>query len=302
MAERKRVAREILKEQNSLQRHVCAGLDTNIRTVQELIKAGLKLSLRAHATAAETALAYNRMVIDTTADIVATYKPNAAFTRSLGYQGSWVMKKTIEYAHQNAPQALVIEDAKIADIDSTNDHYVEEIFGYHKADAVTIHPLLGKEALTPFLDRRDKLMFVLARTSNKGAGEFQDIETPHGTGFRNVWRPLYEIIASNVTWHWNDNRNVGLVVGATYPEEAEKIRKDVVGANIPLLIPGVGAQGGEAKDIVPLALRRGDLGVINSSRGLIFAKRQEGERFEDAIRRAALKLHNEIVAAQNKAA
>lgn len=159
-------------------------------------------------------------------------------------------------------------------------------------DAVTLHGFLGAEALQPFLKREDKGFFVLCRTSNKGAGEFQDlvVENPRGAPMS-----LYQQIAVNVESEWNTRDNCGLVVGATYPEELSTVRR-IVGDDMPLLIPGIGAQGGEVEATVAAGSNSMGQGmVINSSRGIIFAS--GGEDFADASRAAAQKLHNQIQAA-----
>lgn len=281
---------ELLSGQNSQQRYVCVGLDTDPTAVAQLVRNGaVDLHLKAHATAAEMVVAYNAMVVEVTKGVAAAYKPNLAFYRGLGSQSSWAIKKTVSQIHEAAPDAMATADAKYGDIGNTNEHYVNEVFGYLKADAMTIHGYLGKEANRPFLERVHKGIFVLSRTSNPGGGEFQDLTVSE--------EPLFITVARNVATSWNENGNCGLVVGATYPQEAGQVR-DLVGPDIPLLIPGVGAQGGEARDIVPLALRKGEKGLINASRSITFAKPKEGQRLEDAIESAARKLHEEIVSSQ----
>jgi len=294
MAER--IFQELLPEQNSQQRHVCVGLDTSISEVDKRIAAGLNLNLRAHATEAERVVAYNEMVIDATRDIAAAYKPNRAFYDALGVQGNWALKKTFESIRSMAPKAVGILDAKFGDIGNTNDPYVDYTFNFLKADAVTIHNFMGKKAMEPFLNCANKGIFILAKTSNEGSEEFQDLVVdPKFSMLPNYH--LYEEIARNVAKSWNENHNCGLVAGATYPEQAARIRA-IVGANLPLLIPGVGAQGQTAAEIVPMALRKMNAGYINSSRGITFAKPREGESFDIAISRSGYSLHDEIVLAQ----
>lgn len=293
-----RIFQELVADQNHQQRYVCVGLDTNLQEVDKRISAGLKLPLKTYATPAERVLAYNEMVIDVTGDIAAAYKPNRAYYDALGAKGPATLKKTFQAMQKKAPHAVGIFDAKYGDIGETNKSYAKFSFVYLGADAVTIHGYLGKEAMQPFLDWANRGIFILARTSNPGAGEFQDIKSNGGMIVGS--KTLYEMVAGNVAMTWNKNRNCGLVAGATYPKEAEQIRK-IIGPNIPLLIPGVGAQGQTAGEIVPVCLMQDpddDLGFINSSRGTIFAKPNEGERFDDAIRRATQTLQNEIVLAQ----
>ena len=292
----------LIGEQNANGKYVCVGLDTDPDVLASLTAKGLPLGVRKRATMAEKMLAFNRHVIDATADVAAAYKPNAAFYRRLGPMGSWALKETIGYAHTRAPRAVVIEDAKIADIGSTNKHYAMEVFDGHGADAVTVHPYFGGEAMSPFLDRRHKGIIFLAKTSNPGSAEIQNlvaqIPDPQGGGTE----PIYEHVARLARYHWNANNNIGLVAGATHPEEAGRVRK-IVGPDMFVLSPGVGAQGQNAADIVPHVLRRGNIGVINSSRAIIFPKDAlPGDGFFQGVRDQALKLDTEIREAQARVA
>lgn len=193
--------------------------------------------------------------------------------------------QTVRYIKNNYPHIPVILDAKRADIGSTNDGYVKATFDLMGADAITVHPYLGKEALKPFLDRKDKGTIVLVRTSNPGAGEFQDL-TPGETGL-----PLYQVVAKNVASSWNENGNCCVVVGATYPKELAEVR-EIVG-NMPILIPGVGAQGGDVEAVVKSGQDSRGMGmIINSSRGIIFASKNED--FAQAARKATVKLRDEV--------
>lgn len=293
---------EKLTRQNSLQRHLCVGLDANIRTIRSMMVEGLNLHERAHATDAELVVAYNTMVIKETSEIAAAYKPNRAFYDQLGRDGFWALDQTFHLLRVLAPGAVHILDAKYADIDSTNDGYVHSTFGILGADAVTVHNYMGYKAMRPFLDIKDKGILVLARTSNEGGDEFQDLEvTSKGTDWEGHEAEdisiMYQKVARDVRKFWNYNGNAGVVAGATYPNEA-KIIREIVGDRMPILVPGVGAQGQTAEVIVLLVMRPGQLGVINSSRGIIFPKRREGQTLEQAIRRSALDTHRDIIRAQ----
>ena len=254
----------LIRFQNQDRGHfVCVGLDTNPDVLEALIAKGLPLGLRKRATMAEKVVEFNKRVIDATEHVAAAYKPNAAFYRRLGHLGPWALKETIQYAHARVPGAVVIEDAKIADIGSTNEHYAREVFDYHGADAVTVQPYFGGEAMKPFLDRRHKGIIFLAKTSNPGSAEIQNlvaqIPDPQGGGTE----PIYEHVARLARYHWNANNNIGLVAGATHSEEAGRVRQ-IVGPDMFVLSPGVGAQGQTAAEIVPLVMRIGIPG-INSS-------------------------------------
>lgn len=239
--------------------------------------------------------AFNRAIVDATKDLVLAYKPNLAFYR--GSYGKGVLRDTIAYILEKAPDVPVILDAKQADIGNTNDGYVEEDFGWYGAHAVTVHPYLGMEAMKPYLDRADKGIIVLCRTSNPGSGEFQDLPVKR-TGHPDApndhieyAQPLYQIVASNVATSWNYNGNCQLVVGATYPEELAQVRK-IVG-DLPILIPGIGAQGGDLEATVKAGRdSQGQGMIINSSRGIIFAS--NGADFAEAARTETLKLHEAI--------
>ncbi len=213
---------------------------------------------------------FNQKIIDQTHDLVCAYKPNFAFYEALGSKGWENLKKTIEYIQRYHPGVVTIADAKRADIGNTNQGYMTAIFDELGFDAVTVNPYFGKEALQPFLDRKDKGIIVLCKTSNPGSNEFQDL--------------IWEKVARNVTEDWNKNNNCLLVAGATYPEELKKIR-EIVG-EMTLLVPGIGAQGGEVEKTVKAGLNSHRAGmIINSSRGIIFAQnpRLEAQKLREEI-------------------
>ncbi|HEX8103687.1 MAG TPA: orotidine-5'-phosphate decarboxylase [Solirubrobacteraceae bacterium] len=260
-------------------RHLCVGLDTDPTRIPDGFAAG-------EAPAARVA-AYNAAIVDATAHVAAAYKPNVAFYEALGAAGHEALRATIAHVRAAAPATPVILDAKRADIGSTNLGYVTAAFDELGADAVTVHPYLGGRALQPFLDRTERTIYVLARTSNPGAAEFQDLEVDG--------LPLYRHVARAVARDWDANGNCGLVVGATYPDELARVREDV-GPEMPLLIPGVGAQGGDLEAAV--AANGGTPAfLINASRAIIYAgatagdfadaARVEAERLDAAIRAAA---------------
>ena len=219
----------------------------------------------------------NKKIIDATYDLVCAYKPNSAFYEAEGVEGLKALKKTVDYIRQKDLQIPIILDAKRGDIGNTNEGYVKAIFDDLGFDGVTVSPYLGEESLRPFLERKDRGIIVLAKTSNPGAGEFQDLKVGG--------KPLYQIVAEHVAL-WNKNGNCGVVVGATYPKELATVRQ-IIGDNLPILIPGIGAQGGDLETTVKAGQdSRGQGIIINSSRGIIFA---------DDPREATLKLHQEIV-------
>jgi orotidine-5'-phosphate decarboxylase len=206
---------------------------------------------------------FNRWIIDQTQPYVSAYKPNMAFYEARGDRGMMALKLTLEHLHQHYPDILTICDAKRGDVGSTSAAYASAIFDWFGFDAVTLQPYVGNDGLQPFLERSDKGCIILCRTSNPGAGDFQDLAV-NG-------KPLWEVVAEKVSTEWNHNNNCMLVVGATYPNELRQIRQ-IVG-EMTLLIPGLGAQGGDVAQTVQAGLNRAKKGmIISSSRGIIFAK------------------------------
>jgi orotidine-5'-phosphate decarboxylase len=230
---------------------LCVGLDPEIAKVPERFRSD-ELPL----------FAFNRWVIEQTCEFAAAYKPNMAFYEARGVLGLRELEATIAYLRSEHPEIVTICDAKRADIGNTNRGYVKAVFDEMGFDAVTLHPYLGREALMPFLEREDKACIVLCRTSNAGAGEFQDLVSDG--------RPLWAAVAERVSSEWNAKGNVMLVVGATYPEEMRRIR--TIAPQMTFLVPGVGAQGGDVAAVVDAGLDAKGKGLmISSSRGVIFA-------------------------------
>jgi orotidine-5'-phosphate decarboxylase len=270
---------ELLIAHFAEERHLTVGLDSDPARIPASVAPG--------AEPTERIVEFNRRIVKATADLAAAYKPNAAFYEALGKEGFLALEQTIAAIRENAPDAAVILDAKRADIGSTNTGYVTAAFDQLGADAITVHPYLGGEALAPFLERTDKLVFVLARTSNPGAGELQDLVADGA--------PLYRHVARAVAGKWNSAGNCGLVVGATYPEEMRAIREDVP-ATMPILIPGVGAQGGDVAATVAANVDAGSNAfLIAASRSIVYASSRED--FPEAARAAAQALDAEIRAA-----
>ncbi len=227
---------------------------------------------------------FNKAIIDATAEFACAYKPNSAFYETAGANGIEQLYKTCTYIREHYPEIPIILDAKRADIGNTNAGYVRFAFEYLGVDAITIQPYLGREAIQPFLDCKDKGIIVLCRTSNAGAGEFQDLSTGG--------QPLYVQVAKAVRDRWNANGNCLLVIGATYPQEMAEIRR-LVGDDIVFLVPGIGAQGGDVKAALEAGLTQAGNGlIINSSRGIIFAS--SGQDFANAAAKQAQALRDTI--------
>ncbi len=260
----------VVKNNNSL---LCIGLDSQLEKIPVHMK-----------SKPNPIYEFNKAIIDSTHDLVCAYKPNAAFYESEGTKGIDQLKMSTEYINAKYGEIPIILDAKRSDIGNTNEGYIKYAFDYLNTDAITLHPYLGKEALKPFLDQKEKGIFILCRTSNPGAGEFQDLKVGA--------TPFYQIVAKNTINDWNYNSNCGLVVGATYPTELNIVRH-IVGDGFPLLIPGIGAQGGDVEMTIKAGIDKDGLNaIINSSRSIIFAS--PGEDFAQKARTEAKKLRNEI--------
>lgn len=279
---------QLLQARRKEGKFVCAGLDSRFSSIPQLERWSGLSKRRKWET-------FNREIVAATHDQVLCYKPNAAFYE--GSTGNQVLEATCDYIRHRAPRVVLILDAKRGDIDNTNLGTVEFLFDTCGADAITVHPYLGMEAMKPFLDRADKGVIALCRTSNLGAGEFQDRlvhpkkEEAERWGITPDAMPFYQLVAYRVSREWNYNGNCAVVVGATYPEEL-KIVRDIVG-DMPILIPGVGAQGGSVEEAVINGQNsQGEGFIINSSRGIIFASK--GADFAEAARKETLALHTSI--------
>ena len=199
-------------------------------------------------------------VVDRTKDLVCAYKPNAAFFEAMGHGGQDVLGDVIAHASRHAP---VILDAKRGDIGNTAKAYAKWAFEHLKADAITASPYMGRDSLEPFFEDEARGLFVLCRTSNPGAMDVQALKLATG-------EPLYEHVVQ-LARQWDHHHNVGLVAGATAPEELRRIR-ELAGPEMLLLIPGVGAQGGSAEHAIRFgANAHGDNAIVNSSRGILYS-------------------------------
>ena len=223
-----------------------------------------------------------RDIVDATAPYACAFKPQIAHFAALGAEDA--LLRLVAHVHAAHPGVPVILDSKRGDIGSTAQHYAAEAFDRYRADAVTANPYLGRDSVQPFLDRTDKGVVVLCRTSNPGAGDFQDLAVDG--------RPLYQHVAEKVAHEWNGHGNCALVVGATWPRQLREVRA-IVGDDVPFLVPGVGAQGGDVEAVVRNGCSAGGTGlVVSSSRAILYASR--GEDFAGAAAAAARDLRDQI--------
>ena len=249
---------------------LCVGLDPDPRR----IPAGL------HAEA-DPIYAFCMAIVEATADLVCAFKPNIAFFEALGPAGVATLQRLIADMPRSVP---VIIDAKRGDIGSTAAAYAEAIFERLRADAVTLSPYLGGDAMQPFLDYADKGCFILCKTSNPGSADLQELQLATG-------EPLYLAVARQARQAWNANGNVGLVVGATYPAVLAQVRAAC--PDLPILVPGVGAQGGELVAAARAAVDADNAGaLLSASRSILYAS--SGTGFAEAARQEALRLRTAI--------
>lgn len=223
---------------------------------------------------------FNQAIIDATHDLVCAYKPQFAHYAALGAEDQ--LEETIDYIQNTYPDIAVILDSKRGDIGSTAAMYARESFERYDADAVTINPYMGWDTIEPFASYADKGVIVLCRTSNPSASELQNLNLDNG-------EPLFAHVARQAAGHWNQYNNLALVVGATAPAELAQVRQ-IVG-DMPILVPGLGAQGGDAEAVMRAGLTsQGDGLIINSSRGITYASNQDD--FAEAARQATQDLVN----------
>ncbi len=249
---------------------VCVGLDPEL----EKLPAQLR-------SLPQPIFEFNRRIVDATAEYACCFKPQFAHYAALGAEDQ--LLATIGYIHQQHPGLPVILDSKRGDIGSTAAKYAQESFERYGADSVTVNPYLGFDSVEPYLKWKDRGVIILCRTSNPGARDFQDLESGG--------KRLYRHVAERVARDWNAGGNCMLVIGATYPQELAEIRA-VVG-ELPFLVPGVGAQGGDVAAAVKAGRTADGYGlVLNSSRGIIYAS--SGPDFADAARAATKTLRDEI--------
>jgi orotidine-5'-phosphate decarboxylase len=249
---------------------VCVGLDPE--------PARFPAQLRGDADAVFT---FCRDIVDATAGFACCFKPQIAHFAALAAEDA--LQRLIAHIHAAHPRVPVILDAKRGDIGSTAQHYAAEAFDRYAADAVTANPYLGRDSMQPFFDRADKGVVILCRTSNAGAGDLQDLDVGG--------RPLYQRVAETIATGWNGNGNCALVVGATWPAQLREVRA-IVG-DMPFLVPGVGAQGGDVEAVVANAKTADGTGlVVSSSRAILYAS--SGGDFAQAAGIAARALRDDI--------
>jgi orotidine-5'-phosphate decarboxylase len=257
------------KANNSL---LCVGLDPDVNKFPEQFKGQ-----------PDTVYAFCRAIIDATADTACAFKPQIAYFAALRAEDQ--LEAICDYLRKNHPAIPIVLDAKRGDIGATAEQYAREAFERYGADAVTVNPYMGFDSVAPYLEWKDRGAIVLCRTSNPGGSDLQ---------FLNVdGKPVYQHVAQMVADKWNTNGQCALVVGATFPAELAQVRK-VVG-DMPLLVPGIGAQGGDIQATVSAGKTTAGTGMmISSSRAILYAKLNADEDFAQAARRIAVETRDAI--------
>lgn len=262
-------AQKKLVNKTSERLHISVGLDTDLDKIPAHIK-----------NYDNPLYEFNKRIIDATYDSVCAYKLNFAFYERFGHEGLKQLKATIEYIPSDV---LIIADSKRGDIGNTAVHYAKSIFEHFKADAVTLAPYMGYDSVKPFVDYENKLSFVLALTSNRSSSDFEKQKLANG-------KLLFQEVIHKVN-DWNKKNNLGLVFGATNPCELSENFNIL--RNIPVLLPGIGAQGGDLKQIVELFKQNESVNfIINVGRALIYA--DDTEKFSEKSREKLGELNNEI--------
>ena len=250
---------------------LCVGLDPDLAKLPAQFQ-----------TSPDGIFEFCRAIIDATADLACSFKPQIAYFSALRAEPQ--LEQICAYLRDNYPHLPIILDAKRGDIGATAEQYAREAFERYGADAVTVNPYMGFDSVAPYLEWKDKGCIVLCRTSNAGGSDLQFLPV-NG-------RPLYQHVADLVANKWNSNGQCSLVVGDTFPEEIKQVRH-IVG-QMPLLVPGIGAQGGDIAATVAAGKTAHGGMMINSSRAILFAKTAEGEDFAQAARRVAQQTRDEI--------
>ena len=262
---------ELFENIKRKQSFLCVGLDTDIKKIPDHL-------LDSH----EPIFAFNKAIIDATADLCVAYKPNLAFYECLGVKGWQALEKTVKYIREKYPDQFIIADAKRGDIGNTSAMYARSFFEDMDIDAVTVAPYMGEDSVTPFLTYKDKWVILLALTSNKGSHDFQMTMDVDGE------RLFEKVLRKSQAWAGDDR--MMYVVGATQGQAFEDIRKIV--PNHFLLVPGVGAQGGSLEEVCKYGMTKECGLIVNSSRGIIYAGHDH--HFAEAARQAAREVQQQM--------
>ncbi|MFW5822451.1 MAG: orotidine-5'-phosphate decarboxylase [Tangfeifania sp.] len=265
---------QLFEQIQKKQSFLCVGLDTDIQKIPKYLQ-----------NTADPVLAFNRKIIDATAEYAIAYKPNLAFYESLGWQGWHTLEKTMEYIKSKYPEVFLIADAKRGDIGNTSSLYARAFFDKLDFDAVTVAPYMGEDSVKPFMNYPGKWVILLALTSNMGAADFQYLKNEQSG------EELFKSVLKT-SQNWGNEENLMYVVGATKAEKLTEIRKFVPSHF--LLVPGVGAQGGSLEEVAENGLNSKCGLLVNSSRGIIYASSEKdfAEKAAKAAKQVQQKMKN----------
>ncbi|MFW5773955.1 MAG: orotidine-5'-phosphate decarboxylase [Tangfeifania sp.] len=263
---------QLFEQIQKKQSFLCVGLDTDIQKIPKYLQ-----------NTADPVLAFNRKIIDATAEYAIAYKPNLAFYESLGWQGWHTLEKTMEYIKSKYPEVFLIADAKRGDIGNTSSLYARAFFDKLDFDAVTVAPYMGEDSVKPFMNYPGKWVILLALTSNMGAADFQYLKNEQSG------EELFKSVLKT-SQNWGNEENLMYVIGATKAEKLKEIREIV--PNHFLLVPGVGAQGGSLKEVAESGLNSKCGLLVNSSRGIIYAS--SGNDFAEKAAEAAKQVQQKM--------
>jgi len=259
---------------------LCVGLDPDVAKFPDELKGR-----------PDAIFAFCKAIIDATAGLACAFKPQIAYFAALGAEDQ--LQAICDYLKANHPDIPLVLDAKRGDIGATAEQYAREAYERYRADAVTVNPYMGFDSVEPYLQWQDRGVIVLCRTSNPGGSDLQFLEVDG--------KPLYQHVARLVAEKWNRNGQCGLVVGATFPQEIAQVRA-IVG-DMPLLVPGIGAQGGDIEATVTAGQTADGAGMmINSSRAILYARRTDGEGYAEAAARVARETRDAINAFRKRQA
>lgn len=251
---------------------LCVGLDPDVARFPQAIQ-----------QEDDAIFVFCKAIIDATASLACAFKPQIAYFAALGAEDQ--LEAVCDYLKQHHPQIPIVLDAKRGDIGATAEQYAREAFERYRADAVTVNPYMGFDSVAPYLEWKDRGAIVLCRTSNPGGSDLQFMQVDG--------KPLYQHVARMVSEKWNTNGQCGLVVGATFPQELAQVRA-IVG-DMPLLVPGIGAQGGDIEATVKAGRTAAGKGMmINSSRAILYAQPKASEDFSAAAARVARETRDAI--------
>ena len=258
-----------LQNKNKEDKFICVGLDTDPEKLPQPFKKDK-----------DSILGFNRSIIEATSEFAAAYKINFAFYEKFGSPGLDILKQTVDLIPDDI---LTIGDAKRGDIGNTSKYYAESLFDYFGFDSVTVNPYMGEDSVKPFLEYSDRLIFILALTSNPGANDFEKLQLKDG---KYVFQEVIEKVKQ-----WNEHNNCGIVFGATNLKELQENITDF--GNLPVLLPGVGAQGGNFEEVMNLFIQQKKLNLlVNVSRGIIY--KDNSARFAQAAEEEIIQLNNTV--------